>query len=403
MPIHAAGRACLLALMLSQPLLPSPAGAEQPEETAPGVERVLVARPGDTLSTMLTGARVARNEAGAALAALAQLFPPHTLRPGQEVALRLDPGPETSLQAMEVEPEPGRVITVSRDASGWTAQEERAEQQRHLVLAEGEVRGALITALRQAGLPADLALGLIRTIAHQVDFQRDLQPGDRFRVLFERFRDPQGGLLRHGRVLHASFEFSGARLALWRHETATGAEWFDAEGRSLRRALLRTPLDGARISSGFGMRHHPVLGFDRLHQGVDFAAPKGTPVFAAADGRVAKLGTERGYGRIVRLVHANGSETRYAHLSAFARGLKAGMRVRQGEVIGRVGASGMATGPHLHFELVQNGRPVNPATFQPEAMQRLAGAELRRFNAFRRSLDVQLARLAPMQELAAAD
>ena len=396
MPGISARLSCLalLALAWGNPACAQP----QPAEAS---ERIIIARRGDTLAALLLGARIAIDSAAPALAAMAPLFPPSALKPGHEVTLRLEAETDRLL-GLEVEAEPGRSITVTLTPRGWQAQEERAEQRRMLVLAEGTVQGALIENLRAAGLPPALSLSLIRALSYQVDFQRDLLPGDQFRVVFERYRDPDGELLRHGRVLHAAFVLSGRRIALWRRDTAEGADWFDDNGQSLRRAFLRTPLDGARISSGFGARLHPVLGYTRMHQGLDFAAPTGTPVYAAADGMVAAVRREHGYGLLVQLRHGNGTETRYAHLSAFSRGLRAGQRVRQGEAIGRVGSTGLATGPHLHYEVVQAGHAVNPASSRPQPQLRLAGRPLREFQAQQQALRQQVARLAPMQEVAAA-
>lgn len=380
-----------------------PTVAELPAAEPATTARTLTVRPGDTLGRLLTKAGIDLAEAEPALSALTSLFPANALQPGQELVLRQDPGQDDSLIGLEIESRPGHVVTVSRSNGGWTAQEMRAEQQRHLVLARGEVNGALFDSLQAAGLPSNLALGLVRVLAHEIDFQRDLQPGDGFAVLFERFRDADGQFLRNGEVVHAEFQLSGRHLSIWRYETADGADWYDDTGRSLRHTFLRTPLDGARATSGFGIRHHPVLGFTRMHQGIDFAAPAGTPVYAAADGVVEQIGTANGYGRMVTLRHAGGTETRYAHLSAFARGLKRGSRVRQGDVIGKVGSSGLATGPHLHYEIIIAGRPVNPATAQAEASAQLTGRDLANFMAERQSLQTWLARLEPMQEVAAAE
>ena len=378
------------------PALASPAA----DSTA---ERVLVVRAGDTLAGLLTGAGVDRAEVHAVIGALAERFPPRTLRPGHELAIRLDPARDDALVELEIEPAPGRTIRARLRDARWQVEEILAPQQRMLAMAAGAINGGLFPSATAAGLPPGLALSLIRILGHQVDFQRDIQPGDRFSVLFERFRDTDGDLLGHGRVLHAELILSGRRLAFWRHETSDGTtDWFDAEGRSLRRSFLRTPLDGARVSSGFGMRSHPVLGYTRMHRGTDFAAPTGTPVYAAANGTVISARHEGAYGRIVRLRHAGGAETRYAHLSRFARGIAPGRQVRQGDVIGAVGSTGRSTGPHLHYEVVIAGRAVDPARETARSVQ-LRGRDLAAFQAARRALVQYATGIGPRTEIAMAD
>ncbi|WP_372624861.1 M23 family metallopeptidase [Falsiroseomonas sp.] len=361
---------------------------------------MLVVQSGDTLEGLLTGAGIARTEAHGAVSALVQHFPPKALRPGHELVIRVDPARDDALVELEIEPAPGRTIHVRLQGEQWEAEEIVAPQQRMLAMATGAIEGGLLPSATAAGVPAGLALSLIRVLGHQIDFQRDIQPGDRFSILFERFRGDDGALLGHGRVLQAELILSGRRLAFWRHEMRDGTtDWFDAAGKSLRRAFLRTPLDGARISSGFGMRNHPVLGFTRMHRGTDFAAPAGTPVYAAANGTVMSARHEGAYGRIVRLRHAGGVETRYAHLSRFARGIAPGRRVRQGSVIGAVGSTGLSTGPHLHYEVVIAGRAVNPAQQTARSVQ-LEGRELAAFQAARRILVQHAANIGPRSEIA---
>lgn len=382
----------------------APDAAARPESAAgQSTERVLLVRQGDTLGELLAGAGIARAEVQRLVAALSPVFPPRALRPGHEIAIRLDPAREDALTGLEIEPAPGRTIRARLRDAQWEVEEIRAPQRRLLAMARGEVDGGLFPAMTEAGLPPGLALSLIRALGHEVDFQRELQPGDRFSVLFERFRDDEGDLLGHGRVLQAELLLSGRRLAIWRHEAADGSsDWFDAEGRSLRRAFLRTPLDGARVSSGFGMRSHPVLGYTRLHRGMDFAAPAGTPVYAAANGTVASARHEGAYGRIVRLRHAGGVETRYAHLSRIAPGIAPGRRVRQGDVIGAVGSTGLSTGPHLHYEVVVGGQPVDPARRTTRSEQ-LAGNELAAFRTAQRALARYAAGLGERTEIAMAE
>jgi murein DD-endopeptidase MepM/ murein hydrolase activator NlpD len=373
-------------------------------EPAPASEeRVVVVRQGDTLARLLDSAGVDDTASAAAIASLATLFRPASLRPGDEVALRITTSDPATLLEIEVEPEPGRTFRTRRGADGtWRAEQFVAPRQRFAARAEGTVDGGLFPAMTRAGLPAGLALSLIRILGHQVDFQRDLQPGDRFSILFERFRDSEGDILGHGQILSARLMLSNRVIEVWRHRSARGdTDWFDRSGRSLRRSFLRTPLDGARISSGYGMRSHPVLGFNRMHQGIDFAAPTGTRVFAAADGTVISARREGGYGLMVRLRHANGVETRYAHLSRFARGVAPGRRVRQGDVVGAVGSTGLSTGPHLHYEVVVAGRAVNPARHVHQAA-RLGGADLAAFRTRQRTLDTLAATLGTRQEVALA-
>lgn len=398
-----------LALLSALALLP-PSRAASAEDAAPPAaaapqpqQRVITVRPGDTLARLLDGAGIDDAEAHAALARLSTIFAPSSLRPGDEVALRIAPDPEASLLEIEVEPNPGRTIRAVRQPDGsWRAEETLAPRTRFLVRAEGSVSGGLFPAMTSAGIPPGLALSLIRILGHQVDFQRDLQPGDRFSVLFERYRDSEGDILGHGQVLKAELLLSGRRLAIWRHKDRRGTtDWYDQRGESLRRAFLRTPLDGARITSRYGLRNHPILGYTAMHRGIDFAAPAGTPVYAAADGVVAFAGVSGGYGRLVRLRHAGNIETRYAHLSRFGRGIAPGRRVRQGDVIGAVGSTGLSTGPHLHYEILAAGRHVNPSRHIHRTI-RLAGAELTAFRARQRDLDRVAMRIGAQAEIALA-
>lgn len=381
-----------------------PAQPEAAPEAEPEPQtRVLTVDRGDTLMRLLSSAGVDAADAHAAIASLSEHFRPATLRPGDEIAIRLSADETPLLLELEVEPEPGRTVQVHRQPDGnWLAEQTIAPRTRFLVRAEGLVDGGLFPAMTRAGVPAGMALSLIRILGHQVDFQRDLQPGDGFAILFDRFRDSDGDVLGHGQVISASLTLSGRTLEVWRHKSRSGTtDWYDHEGRSLRRSFLRTPLDGARISSGFGRRSHPVLGFNRMHQGIDFAAPTGTPIYAAADGTIVSAKRDGGYGLMVRIRHAGGVETRYAHMSRFSRGISANRRVRQGDVIGAVGSTGLSTGPHLHYEVVAAGRHVNPSSHVQQPA-RLAGAELNAFRARQRTLNRVVAGLGTRQEIAMA-
>jgi murein DD-endopeptidase MepM/ murein hydrolase activator NlpD len=229
-----------------------------------------------------------------------------------------------------------------------------------------------------------------------VDFQRDLRAGDGFETMFEEVSLEDGsGAVRGGDVLYAGLTLSGEILDAYRFEVEDGeVEYFDRTGRSLRKFLMRTPVDGARLSSGFGMRRHPILGYSRMHKGVDFAAPSGTPIYAAGAGRVVSAGRNGGYGNYIRLRHSGEYSTAYAHLSRFAKGIRAGSRIQQGQVIGYVGTTGRSTGPHLHYEILRNDAQINPLSVRQPPNTQLAGADLERFRAEVGRIDQLRAELA---------
>jgi len=219
-----------------------------------------------------------------------------------------------------------------------------------------------------------------------------VQPGDSFEVLYERIADRSGKTVASGDFLYAAMTLSGKTLRVYRHVVSGthAAEYFNGHGQSVRKALLRTPIDGARLTSGFGMRTHPILGYSLMHRGVDFGAAPGTPIMAAGDGVVEKAGAEGGFGNMVLLRHNATYETAYAHMSRFAAGIKPGVHVRQGQVIGYVGATGLATGPHLHYEVRINREQVNPLSIKMMPGPKLAGPELRAFHMVAEELDRQV-------------
>jgi murein DD-endopeptidase MepM/ murein hydrolase activator NlpD len=258
---------------------------------------------------------------------------------------------------------PERRVVFTHGADGWRSQVETIAWRSETMRAEGGIDNSLYEAL-DAQVPDEqldgsdrqrLAWDLADVYAWQVDFTRDIQPGDRFQVVFERLVS-EDGEIRFGRVLAADLTMSGRSLTALRFEADGRAAFFDTSGNSLRRAFLRAPVQFRRISSTFNRaRFHPVLGITRRHEGTDYAAAPGTPVMAAGDGVVLRAGRAGGYGNLIELRHRNGITTRYGHLRAFARGVRAGVRVEQGQTIGFVGMTGLASGPHLHYEFRVNG------------------------------------------------
>ncbi len=322
----------------------------------------------ETLSDVLARAGIAGRDYAGFLAA-ARNLPVRRLRPGlvfQFRRLRTD----SVADRVSVRLSPERRLALARGDSGWVETVDvipwTITRLRVTGVIESSLYDALDKAVADTFLPAverrSLAWAIADVYDWEVDFTRDIRPGDRFTVLLERLESPEGER-RFGRILGARVDVARApSYAFYFEDSAAAvAGFYDERGRSLRRAFLRAPLQFRRVSSRFGTRFHPILHMWRAHEGVDFSAPYGTPVRATADGIVTRVGREDdGYGNVIELRHANGIRTRYGHLSAFARGLRAGERVDQGETIGYVGSTGLSTGPHLHYEFLVNGRPTNP-------------------------------------------
>lgn len=369
--------------------------AEQPP--APEAEdpvariKVVAVEKGDTLMDILLESGVARADAVDAVDALGEVFRAKDLRPGQEITLSFESeiiravdyvGPQ--LASLSLQPSVERDVVVNRDAGGdFTAEAIDRPLKRELAAAAAAIDSSLFEAGQDSAVPLEVMSQMVKAFSYDVDFEREIQPGDRFELVYERFEDDRGRLARTGGLLYAALVTDGVQKELYRFEPKDGsADYYNAKGESVRKELLRTPLDVVRITSKFGMRRHPVLGYSKMHKGIDFAAATGTPIFAAGDGVVAKLGKQRGYGNYVQIKHNSQYATAYAHMSRYAKGLKQGDKVRQGEVIGYVGATGMATGPHLHYEILVAGKQINPMNVKLTG-RKLEGKDLRRFEALK--------------------
>ncbi len=341
----------------------------------------------------------------AATSAVSATFDFRRMRPGEPVSVAFDvKDGAVRLMGFSLFGAPGEAVTASRKADGGFAIRELStpvkSEVAHLV---ARIDGSIYqTALASGATEREVSL-VADAFAYSVDFQRDIHPGDGLELVFERSADEIGRTVSTGELLYAALDTRRANKGFYRF-TPPGAkipEWFDETGRSARRFLMRTPINGARLSSSFGMRRHPILGYSKMHRGVDFAAPTGTPILAAGNGVVEKAGLFGGYGRYVRIRHGDGYQTAYAHMSRFARGVRAGARVTQGQVIGYVGTTGRSTGPHLHYEVLRNGAQVNPMSIKAAQTVQLAGEALEAFEAQRRRVDEIRAASGPDAQLIA--
>lgn len=363
---------------------------------------------GDTLMGMLLEAGVERLTAHKAIKAMEPVFDPRHMRPGHVVNIRFNPDerhhPDDTLDfvGFDFEPSAGvRVVVLPSEEAeyGFRADEQKAVLDREVVRFGGPITASLYQSAIEAGV-SDGALGdMIHILSYDIDFQRDIRVGDSFEIMYERFNTADGDHVRDGRVLFAALTNGGRRLTAYAFETDEGHwDYFDENGHGVRKPLMRTPIDGARLSSSYGMRRHPILGYSRMHSGVDFAAPTGTPIFAAGDGVVNYAGRKGGYGNYIQIRHNGEFSTAYAHLSRMH--VRNGERVKQGEVIGRVGSTGMSTGPHLHYEIIRNGKKVNPMGVRFQPAVKLAGAQLDRFQDSRREIETLYASLREVTEIA---
>jgi murein DD-endopeptidase MepM/ murein hydrolase activator NlpD len=357
------------------------------------VVRSLEVERGDTLMGMLVSAGAAPEDAHEAVQALRSVYDPRELKVGQEVTVTFaaENGDYEDLKLVDVavKADVDRKVLASRmlaPGDGFSGQEQRQE----LKLGHGRFAGAigdsLFISASRAGLPPQVTAELIRIFSYDVDFQRDIQPGDTFEVFVERWFDGDGRAVKDGAVAYAALTLSGVRHQLWRYQSKDGqVDFYNETGDSVRKALLKTPIDGARITSGFGMRMHPILGYSKMHKGLDFGAATGTPIMAAGDGTVAFAGGKGAYGNYVQIRHDGSYATAYGHMSRIA--VRSGQRVRQGQVIGYVGATGRATGPHLHYEVLVKNAQVNPAGLKLPTGRKLEGVELASFQKARREVD----------------
>ncbi len=340
---------------------------------------------GDTLIALLARVGVVMSDAYAAVQALDGVFRARDVRAGWTLQVTLQPQEPprlAALQSIAFQPSVDREIKVTRRETDEAFLATSIPHPLHRVssLKSGTIDNGLFDTAMAAGVPHDLLVEAIALFSFDVDFQRDIRKGDEFELFYDTLNNEKGEVAKAGEIYFAKLVLRGKEMRYYRYTPHSGtSDLFSPEGKSIRKALLQTPVDATRISSTFGMRRHPILGYTRMHRGVDFAAPRGSPVRAAGDGVVVAAGEAGSYGNYVRIQHTTKYSTAYAHLTNFARGIKKGVRVRQGEVIAYVGSTGRATGPHLHYEVLVGGQQVNPRGVRLPAGETLAGEDLRLF------------------------
>ena len=260
---------------------------------------------------------------------------------------------------------------------------------KNLVYKETVITNSLYNSAVNLGIKPNIIIEFARLYGFQVDFQRDIWKNDSFQIIYEEFINENNKVVDTGEIIFANLNLQDSDLLLYKYEYEKDKiDYFDDSGKSIKKTLMKTPINGARLSSSYGKRKHPILGYTKMHTGTDFAAPKGTPIMASGDGKITKAGWCGGGGNCVKIKHNSTYQTVYAHMSKFGRGIKKGVRVKQGQIIGYVGSTGMSTGPHLHYEVIENGKKINSQKLKLPSGKVLKGEDRKKFEVSKIKIDV---------------
>ena len=391
--------ATVLVAAAEQPVLPQVESKEiEVAEVEEGpLDETVQITAGDTLMSLLARLGISKIEAHDSVQALSSVFNPKDLKAGQEVYVIYEKGDDSNyrLKYLQLQPDIEHNIELNRTETGLFAVEKTQRQLEHVYArVEGQINISLYADALKAGASPKMLQDMIRVLSYDVDFQRDIQRGDKFELVYDSYVDREAVIERSGELVYANVNIGGKPYKVYRFQPqGANPEFFRDNGESMRKAFLKTPIDGARLTSGFGNRKHPIHGFTKMHKGVDFGAPKGTPIMAAADGVVERASRYGGYGNYICLRHDGATKTAYAHLNKYAKGVKAGKRVKQGEIIGYVGTTGNSTGPHLHYELIKHGKHVNPTKHTQMGSLKLTGQKLKSFEVHKRKIDSMISDL----------
>ena len=284
-------------------------------------------------------------------------------------------------------------IEIRKSQNNFIVKENILKLYKKEVVIKSEIKNNLYSAAIGASIEPNIIVEFARIFGFEVDFQRDIRKGDWFEILYERFEDDNNIVQDTGKIIYASMFVNGEEINLYNFKDENDTGFYDLKGKSIVKSLMKTPINGARLSSSYGMRKHPILGYNKMHKGTDFAAPSGTPIMASGAGKVTRARWCGGGGNCVKIKHNSTYETIYAHMKSFARGIKEGRRVKQGQIIGYVGSTGLSTGPHLHYEVIVNGKKVNSQKLKLPSGKILKGKTREEFELSRIKIDLKLSNL----------
>ena len=332
---------------------------------------------GNNLFNMLIKEGIDSKKIGNLLNSLKKIYNPKRIRPDQEIIIAFE---KNKLYGLSLGVNELREIQVINTPYGFKEYIFKKPVQKIFILKEINIENSLYVDSLKVNLPQEILIDMVRLFSYSIDFQRDIRRKNLFIVYYEFLLNYKGEKIMPGNIIYANAKMEKNNIEMFRYDSNKGGhKYFNSKGESIRKTLMKTPIDGARLSSGFGKRRHPVLGFTKMHKGVDFAAKTGTPIYAAGDGLIERANTYGGYGKYIRIRHNSEYKTAYAHLHRFAKSIKKGKTVKQGQVIGYVGSTGRSTGPHLHYEILFNNKQINPQKLKLPEARKLSKDELEEF------------------------
>ena len=284
-------------------------------------------------------------------------------------------------------------VEVRKSQDYFTVKENILKLYKKEIVVKNSITNNLYSSAMTVNIEPNIIVEFARIFGFEVDFQRDIRKGDWFEIYYEKFIDDNNRVRDTGKIIYASMYVNGEEINLYNFEYKNDEEYYDIKGKSITKSLMKTPINGARLSSSFGMRKHPILGYNKMHRGTDFAAPSGTPIMASGSGTVTRARWCGGGGNCVKIKHNSTYETIYAHMKSFAKGIKEGKKVKQGQIIGYVGSTGLSTGPHLHYEVIVNGKKVNSQKLKLPSGKVLKGEARKEFELKRIKIDLKLSEL----------
>ena len=308
----------------------------------------------------------------------------------QVIEFSIDRKKPVTTKKISIELTKSKNLVIARNLSenNFSFKEIERNLKKKLFYKESIITKSLYASGIETEIPIEIIIEFARLYGFQFDFQRDIWKNDSFQIVYEQYHDSKNTFIKNGEIIFAKLNLQGKEYPLYKFKSKDLTDYFDERGQSVKKTLMKTPINGARLSSSFGMRKHPILGFNKMHRGTDFAAPMGTPIMASGDGKVIKSSWCGGGGNCIKIKHNSTYTTVYAHLSKFGRGIKKGVRVKQGQIIGYVGSTGMSTGPHLHYEVIENGKKINSQTLKLPSGKTLLGEERKKFEVEKMRIEI---------------